>query len=221
MAESLYSDSPYLLVLSVLALLVSFYYPVLLEHKMTARRLPRPLRMMVLSNIAWNACSILGILFFSGPMTPEMSDVYIGRQLIFGLQALCWVRVGVALYDMGELVLFSRRTPYKAISGSVGIMIVIALTFLFVVGPEAISGFDFWGYHPFAHMPIFKTFTLVYLLFFLPACLLIIYQLLRSSLRSLDPTVLHTGAYMAGSLSICLVVAVLFDLLFKDNKIKD
>ena len=213
MAESLYSDSPYLLVLSVLALLVSFYYPVLLEHKMTARRLPKPLRMMVISNIAWNACSILGILFFSGTITPEMSDLYIGRQLIFGLQALCWVRVGVALYDMGELVLFSRRTPYKTISGSVGIMVVIALTFLFVVGPESISGFDFFGILPFAHMPIFKTFTIVYVLFFLPACLLITYQLLRGSLRSLDPTVLHTGAYMAGSLGVCLVVAVMFDFV--------
>ena len=154
MAESLYSDSPYLLVLSVLALLVSFYYPVLLEHKMTARRLPKPLRMMVISNIAWNACSILGILFFSGTITPEMSNYYIGRQLIFGLQALCWVRVGVALYDMGELVLFSHRTPYKTISGSVGIMIVIALTFLFVVSPAPISGFDFFGILPFAYMPI-------------------------------------------------------------------
>lgn len=213
MAESLYSDSPYLLVLSVLALLVSFYYPVLLEHKMTARRLPKPLRMMVISNIAWNACSILGILFFSGTITPEMSNYYIGRQLIFGLQALCWVRVGVALYDMGELVLFSHRTPYKTISGSVGIMIVIALTFLFVVSPETISGFDFFGILPFAYMPIFKTFTVVYLLFFLPPCLLIVYQLMRSSLRSLDPTVLHTGAYMAGSLSVCLVVAILFDFV--------
>lgn len=213
MVESLYSDSPYLLVLSVLALLVSFYYPVLLEHKMTARRLPRPLRMMVLSNIAWNACSILGILFFSGPISPDMSDVYIGRQLIFGLQALCWVRVGVAVYDMGELVLFSRRTAYKTISGSVGMMFVIALTFLFVVGPESISGFDFFGFHPFAEMPIFKTFTVVYLMFFLPACLLIVFQLLRSSLRSLDPTVLHTGAYMAASFSLCMVVAILFDFV--------
>jgi signal transduction histidine kinase len=213
MAESLYSDSPYLLVLSVLALLVSFYYPVLLERKMTARRLPRPLRMMVLSNIAWNACSILGILFFSGPIAPDMSNEYIGRQLIFGLQALCWVRVGVALYDMGELVLFSRRTPYKTISGSVGMMFVIALTFLFIVGPESISGFDFFGYHPIATKPIFKTFTLVYLLFFLPACLLIVYQLLRGSLRSMDPTVLHTGAYMAGSFSLCMVVSILFDFI--------
>ena len=213
MAESLYSDSPYLLVLSVLALLVSLYYPVLLEHKMTARRLPKPLRMMVISNIAWNACSILGILFFSGTITPEMTDLYIGRQLVFGLQALCWVRVGVALYDMGELVLFSHRTPYKTISGSVGIMVVIALTFLFVVGPEAVSGFDFFGVLPFAYMPIFKTFTIVYVLFFLPACLLIIFQLLRSSLRSLDPTVLHTGTYMAGSVSVCLVVSVLFDFV--------
>ena len=88
MSESLFSDSPYLLVLSVLALVVSFYYPVLLERKMTARRLPKPLRIMVLANIAWNACSILGIIFFSGPMAPEESSLYIGRQLLFGLHRM-------------------------------------------------------------------------------------------------------------------------------------
>ena len=116
MSESLFSDSPYLLVLSVLALIVSFYYPVLLERKMTARRLPKPLRIMVLANIAWNACSILGIIFFSGPMSPDATDLYIGRQVLFGLQALCWVRVGVAIYDMGELILYTRRTIFKTMS---------------------------------------------------------------------------------------------------------
>ena len=40
MSECLYSDSPYLLVLSVLALVVSLYFPVMLERKMTVRRLP-------------------------------------------------------------------------------------------------------------------------------------------------------------------------------------
>lgn len=213
MAESLFSDSPYLLVLSVLALIVSFYYPVLLERKMTARRLPKPLRMMVLANIAWNACSILGILFFYGPIEPDLSGRYIGRQLIFGLQALCWVRVGVAVYDMCELVLYSRRTVFKALSAYVGMIVIIALTTVFVLCPEVVPEFDLFGFHPFEGMPIFKTFTVVYVLFFLPPCLIVIYQLLLGSLNSLDQTVRHTGAYMAGSFTLCLIVAVLFDFL--------
>ena len=213
MAESLYSDSPYLLVLSVLALIISFYYPVLLERKMTARRLPKPLRMMVLSNIAWNACSILGILFFSGPMDADLSGAYIGRQIVFGFQALCWVRVGVAVYDMCELVLFSRRTVFKAMSGFVGTIAILALTSVFVFCPDVVPQFDLFGYHPFEGLPIFKTFTIVYVLFFLPPCLIVIYQLLLGSLNSLDQTVQHTGAYMAGSFTLCLIVAVLFDFV--------
>jgi len=213
MPESLYSDSPYLLVLSVLALIVSLYYPNLLESKMTARRLPKPLRRMVHANIAWNACSILGILFFNGPMAPDMSDMYIGRQFIFGFQTLCWVRVGVALYDMAELVLFCRRTPYKTISGLVGVIVVVALTTLFVLCPDVVANFTIWGERPFQNMPIFKSFMMVYVLFFMPPCLLIVYQLLRGSLRSLDPTVLHTGAYMAGSFMLCMVMAILFDFV--------
>ncbi len=213
MSESLFSDSPYLLVLSVLALIVSFYYPVLLERKMTARRLPKPLRIMVLANIAWNACSILGIIFFSGPMTPDESNLYIGRQLLFGLQALCWVRVGVAVYDMGELVLYTRRTIFKTMSGFVGTFVILALTSVFVFCPNVVPEFDLFGFHPFDGLPIFKTFTVVYLLFFLPPCLIIIYQLLRGTIHSLDLTVQYTGAYMAGSFTLCLIVAVLFDFV--------
>jgi len=213
MAESLFSDSPYLLVLSVLALIISFYYPVLLERKMTARRLPKPLRMMVLSNIAWNACSILGILFFSGPMEADLSGAYIGRQIVFGFQALCWVRVGVAVYDMCELVLYSRRTVFKAMSGFVGTIAILSLTSVFVFCPDVVPQFDLFGYHPFEGLPIFKTFTIVYILFFLPPCLIVIYQLLLGSLNSLDQTVQHTGAYMAGSFTLCLIVAVLFDFV--------
>lgn len=213
MPESLYSDSPYLLVLSVLALIVSLYYPNLLESKMTARRLPKPLRRMVHANIAWNACSILGILFFSGPMAPDMSDMYIGRQFIFGFQTLCWVRVGVALYDMAELVLFSRKTAYKTVSGFAGMLVAVALTTMFILCPEVISNLTIFGDHPFENIPIFKCFAIVYALFFMPPCLLIVYQLLRGSLRSLDPTVLHTGAYMAGSFMLCMVIAILFDFV--------
>ena len=213
MVECLYSDSPYLLVLSVMALAISFYFPVLLERKMTARRLPKPLRIMVLANIAWNACSILGIIFFSGPMAPDMSNMYIGRQLVFGLQAMCWVRVGVAVYDMAELVLFSRRTVIKSMSGLVGMVVICALTCIFIISPEAISGFDFFGTHPFAQIPIFKAFTIVYVLFFLPPCLVVVYQLLRGSIHSLDQTVQHTGASMAGSFILCWIVAVLFDFV--------
>ena len=213
MPESLYSDSPYLLVLSVLALIVSLYYPNLLESKMTARRLPKPLRRMVHANIAWNACSILGILFFSGPMAPDMSDMYIGRQFIFGFQTLCWVRVGVALYDMAELVLFSRKTAYKTVSGFAGMLVAVALTTMFILCPEVISNLTIFGDRPFENIPIFKCFAIVYALFFMPPCLLIVYQLLRGSLRSLDPTVLHTGAYMAGSFMLCMVIAILFDFV--------
>ena len=213
MPESLYADSPYLLVLSVLALIVSLYYPNLLESKMTARRLPKPLRRMVHANIAWNACSILGILFFSGPMAPDMSDMYIGRQFIFGFQTLCWVRVGVALYDMAELVLFSRKTAYKTVSGFAGMLVAVALTTMFILCPEVISNLTIFGDRPFENIPIFKCFAIVYALFFMPPCLLIVYQLLRGSLRSLDPTVLHTGAYMAGSFMLCMVIAILFDFV--------
>lgn len=212
MSECLYSDSPYLLVLSVLALVVSLYFPVMLERKMTTRRLPLPLRKMVVANVAWNLCGILGIGFFSGEMDPG-TPAYIGRQLLFGLQALCWTRVGIAVYDMGELILLSRHSVLKMVSWILSIVVVVALTCLLIFVPNFITEISVFGFHPFEDYPIFVCFMLVYAVFFLPACISIVYQLLRGSLFSLDQTIAQTGVYMAGSFIILLVLSVTFDFI--------
>ena len=212
MTECLYSDSPYLLVLSVLALVVSFYFPLMLERKMTARRLPLPLRKMVVANVAWNLCSIFGIFFFSGEI--QIGEAaYIGRQLLFGLQAICWTRVAVAIYDMGELILFSRRNLLKVVSWILSVIVVIALTAILIFSPESVMEISLFGFHPFESHPIFVSFMLVYLLFFFPACLSIIYQLLRGSLNSLDQTIAQTGIYMTGSYAVFMILAVAFDFV--------
>ncbi len=212
MSECLYSDSPYLLVLSVLALVVSLYFPVMLERKMTTRRLPLPLRKMVVANVAWNLCGILGIGFFSGEMDPG-TPAYIGRQLLFGIQALCWTRVGIAVYDMGELILLSRHSVLKMVSWILSIVVVVALTCLLIFVPNFITEISVFGFHPFEDYPIFVCFMLVYAVFFLPACISIVYQLLRGSLFSLDQTIAQTGVYMAGSFIILLVLSVTFDFV--------
>ena len=212
MSECLYSDSPYLLVLSVLALVVSLYFPVMLERKMTVRRLPLPLRKMVIANVAWNLCGILGIGFFSGEMDPG-TPAYIGRQLLFGLQALCWTRVGIAVYDVGELILLSRHSVLKMVSWILSIVVVVALTCLLIFVPNFITEISVFGFHPFEEHPIFVCFMLVYAVFFLPACISIVYQLLRGSLFSLDQTIAQTGIYMTGSFIILLILAITFDFV--------
>lgn len=212
MAESLYSDSLYLLVLSVLALLLSLSFPMLLSSKMTAKALPSSLRQMIIINIAWNLGGVIGILFFYGPVevgTPK----YIGRLILFGLQAIFWIRVTLVTYSIGELVLFNRRKSFGYLMSLLSTVVVALLTLLLIFAPEAVAGISILGLHPFEKTPIFSSFTFAYLLFVAPFAVLTIYQLLRGTLHSLDATITQTGAYMVSCYAVLMVLAVLFDFV--------
>ena len=212
MAESLYSNSPYLLVLSILALTLSLSFPMLLGSKMATRHLPLPLRRLVLINIAWNLCGIVGILFFSGEI--EMgSPLYIGRLLLFGFQALFWVRMTLVTYSIGELVLFDKRRESLSWMMTMGCVMVVLVTLLLIFAPEAVTGLQVFGFHPFERAPIFACFTIVYLLFVTPSYFATVYQLLRGTLHSLDATITQMGAYMVTCYVILVVLSVVFDFL--------
>lgn len=212
MAESLYSDSPYVLILSVIALVLSFLLPVILGNKMTMQSIPQSLRNLVVVNIVWNLCSILGIMFLNGPLMPGSSE-YIARQLLFGLQALAWIREGLITYQIGEIVLFRRRRRFRMFFSIVGSTVVVLLTALFILAPDAVSGFHIGSWAPLANRPIFYAFTLVYLAFLLPAFLITIYYLLRSSFLSFDQMMGKAGGHVVWLYACFVVVALLFDFV--------
>ena len=191
MAESLYSDSPCLLVLSVLALLLS--YPMLMSSKMTAKALPSALRQMIIINIAWNLGGVIGILFFDGTVevgTPQ----YIGRMILFGLQAIFWIRLTLVTYSIGELVVFNKSNSFGYLMSVLSGVVVLLLTLLLIFAPEAVAGITVLGMHPFEKAPIFSSFAVAYILFVAPFGFLTVYQLLRGTLHSLDATITQTGA---------------------------
>ena len=212
MSESLYSDSPYLLVLSVVALVLSLSFPMMLGRKISMHYLPVPLRRMTLINIAWNLGGIIGIIFFGGEIEVG-TPAYVGRMLLFGIQALFWVRVTMVTYDIGELVLFDKRSSAGMMSSVIGCVTVALITLLLIIAPEAVTNVQILGIRPFENYPIFVCFTIAYLIFVLPSCVATIYQLLRGTLHSLDATVTQTGAYMVGCYIVLVVLATLFDFV--------
>ena len=212
MPESLYSNSPYVLFLSVIALVLSFVLPVILGNKLTMQRLPSSLRSLVMVNIVWNLGGILGVLFFSGPMAPG-SAAYIGRQLVFGCQALVWIRLGATTYQIGEMVNFSKHKKARITIVSSGSLVVMMLTALLIFAPDSIVNIDILGWHPFEQRPIFVSFMLVYLVFLFPTLCATIYQLLRGVLRSFDITVGKTGAHVVIMYASFASVAIAFDFV--------
>lgn len=212
MAESLYSNSPYVLILSVITLVLSFLLPVIIGNKMTMQSIPAALRNLVVVNIVWNLCAILGIMFLNGPLTPGSSE-YIARQLLFGLQALAWIQEGMITYQIGEMVLFRKRGHIRTIFSLVGSLVVVSLTLVFIFTPNTISNFHIGSWAPFANYPIFYTFFLVYAVFLLSTFLYTIYNLLRSSFLSFDQLMGRAGGQVVALYSSFVMIALLFDFV--------
>ena len=212
MAESLYSDSPYLLVMMVVSLLVSLAYPMMMGRKMTAVNLPPALRSMILINIVWNICGIIGIVFFSGPMEVGTS-AYVGRLVLFGLQAFFWVRVSLVAYHIGEMVMFNHHHTIVLVMSTLARATVVILTLLLIVAPEAVTGVEIMGLRPFEKAPIFVCFMLANLAFVVPFTIATLFQLLKGILQSMDVMFSQTGAYMVGCYSLVVVLAYTFDFV--------
>lgn len=212
MSESLYSNSPYVLVLSLIALALALYLPILFKRGIVTSRLASPLRSMVCVYIVWNFCSVLGILFVSGNIDLG-SRAYIFRQVLFGVQALCWFRIGFLVYNTCEIALFGKRHMFHVMLPAIGDAFVIVLTVFFVLFPESIANFQFFEMQPFKNAPIFYSFLIIYIIFDLPVSIAIVYQLLRAATRSIDTVFLRTGAYMVGCFIVIISIACAFDFV--------
>lgn len=212
MSESLYSSSPYLLILSIVALALSLSAPILMGSKMTIQKLPKPMRKLVFIIISWNICSIFGSLLLSGKL--EISSLaYDIRQILFGFQAVCWVCLGHVTYEIGELILFRKAPTLRAVTGVSSIVVIAVLTVLFIIKPDFLSGLDFLGLDICDTAPIFTAFCGVYLVFLIPTFVGAIYQLLHGSLQEMDQTLAQTDKYMAGTYGFLVLLAFLFDII--------
>ncbi len=212
MSESLYSNSPYLLILSIAALALSFYFPILLGNKMTVQMIPTSIRKLVFINIVWNLCSIIGIVFFSGKIETG-STAYILRQILFGLQAIAWVRVGLVSYEIGETLVFQKRLSFREASEYAATFSIIVATVVLATKPTTISSLEIFGYHPFEDSPIIYVFCIIYLIFLLPTFIGAIYQLLQGTLQAVDQTQAQTGKYMASTYAFFVAIAFAFDIV--------
>ena len=66
MQESLFTNSPYVIALSVIALIIVCYFPIMLGQKTSIKQLPNSIHQLVTIEIFWQACNLIGDIFFSG-----------------------------------------------------------------------------------------------------------------------------------------------------------
>ncbi len=212
MSESLYSNSPYLLILSITALALAFYFPTLMGDKMAIQGIPKPLRKMIIVNIVWNLCSVLGILFFSGPQETS-SWSFTVRQVLFGIQALAWINVGLISYELGELIFFRNVEKLRTVFSAVSASFIGALTVLFIIKPSFISDINILKIDFFETTPIFASFCGLYLFFLLPTFIGVIYRLIHDAMQEMDSALAQTDKNMAVTYSFFVIVACIFDFI--------
>lgn len=183
----------------------------MLGRKMTVKDLPRPIFQQVLICIQWNAASIIGCIFFSGPVDNYAS--YITRQLIFSFQALAWIQLGNAIHHMAAVSLHTTHKDFWKMMNILGALSIVFTTILFIGKPQLIQNFDIIGYKPFADRPIFYVYSILFAIFVIPNIIITCYLLIRSSLQTNDPELSQISIYMLGTFIFFILLATLFDFI--------
>ncbi len=212
MSERLYSDSPYLFIITITVFLLSSIFPYVLKRKMNIRQVPAIVRTLTAVNIVWNLCALIGMVLFSGDIL-QGSLSYQMRQVLFGIQALAWVQMGVVVYGIGELISFKQLNKILFPIRLLGCLAVLALTALFIFMPDFIQGLRLDNFEFLSKHPIFICYTIVFLIFIFPFLISSCYQLIKNALNTSISGFSNVKPLVAESFALVVIMVALFDFI--------
>jgi len=214
MQESLFTNSPYVIALSVITLIVVCYFPIMLGQKTSVKQFPRSIHQLVIICVFWQASNLIGDIFFSGSEFIAGTKPYATRQIIFGMAALGWIQIGNAVQHTAEISLKIKRKNGWKLMNIIGAFSVIISTYLFIKDPNFIPNLNIFGFRPFIERPMFNFYSLLFCLFVLPNILITGYILLRNIVQSSDTALPHqVSIYMLVSFVFFVTLAALFDFV--------
>ena len=214
MQESLFTNSPYVIALSVIALIIVCYYPIMLGQKTSIKQLPNSIHQLVIISIFWQASNLIGDIFFSGNEFEPGTRSYTARMLIFGVAALAWIQLGNSIQHTAEISLKIKRKNVWKLMNILGAASVIISTFAFIKDPSYISNINILGFTPFVERPVFNLYSLLFCLFVVPNIIITSYIILRNVVNSSDSTLpRQVSIYMLSSFMFFSLMAVFFDFI--------
>ena len=214
MQESLFTNSPYVIALTLIALIIVCYFPIMLGQKTSIKQLPQSIHQLVIINIFWQASNLIGDIFFSGDNFEPGTRAYTARMLIFGVSALAWIQVGNAIQHTAENSLKIKRKNGWKLMNILGATSVIIVTFLFIRDPSYISNINILGFTPFVEKPVFYSYALLFSVFVIPNLVITGYVILRNIVQSSDSTLpRQVGIYMLSSFTFFILITVFFDFI--------
>ena len=214
MQESLFTNSPYVIALSVIALIIVCYFPIMLGQKTSVKQLPRSIHQLVILSIFWQASNLIGDIFFSGENFIAGTKAYTARQLIFGVAALGWIQLGNAVQHTAETSLKIKRKNGWKLMNIFGALAVVLSTYSFINDPSYIPNLNIFGYRPFFERPVFHFYSLLFCIFVLPNIIVTGYIYLRNLVQSSDTTLPYqVSIYMLVSFGFFVTLAAMFDFI--------
>ena len=214
MQESLFTNSPYVIALSVIALIIVCYFPIMLGQKTSVKQLPRSIHQLVILSIFWQASNLIGDIFFSGENFIAGTKAYTARQLIFGIAALGWIQLGNAVQHTAETSLKIKRKNGWKLMNIFGALAVVLSTYSFINDPSYIPNLNIFGYRPFFERPVFHFYSLLFCIFVLPNIIVTGYIYLRNLVQSSDTTLPYqVSIYMLVSFGFFVTLAAMFDFI--------
>ena len=214
MQESLFTNSPYVIALSIIALILVCYFPIMLGQKTSVKQLPNTIHQLVIINIFWQASCLIGNIFFSGSDFEVGTRAYTTRMIVFGISAIAWVQVGNAIQHTAENSLKIKRKNGWKLMNILGATSVVIATFLFVKDPSYITNINILGFTPFIERPIFHLYMLIFGIFVIPNIIITGYVILRNIVQSSDSTLpRQVGIYMLSSFTFFSMITVFFDFI--------
>lgn len=212
MIECLYSDSLYLQFITLFSLFTVIAFPVMLMRKVEVKHTPTILNRFVIICAIWSICSFIGSTFLSGYME-EGSPQYIVRQVVFCIQSIAWIQLGIQAYRMGDLLVLPKKAYTFEGIRVIAVTAVISVNILFIIAPSAITSFTIGGYAPFAEQPIATSFACLFLIFDSPFLLGACFLLLKQSMNSHRSSFNTTNVHMAMVFSAVVSLAFFFDFI--------
>ena len=207
MQESVYSNSPYVIATTIIALCIALFYRKILRFNSKAKTLPEPITQIVTINIIWNACSLVGSLFFSGV------GYSIPKQVLFSIQALAWVQVGYTIYKIGNINTGNKENIFFRFWNTLGICTVLLFTILAIFDVRILTEIEINGFHPLVDYPISVTFSAIFILYVILPIIATMYQVFKSCMQISNSGMMQISASNLAFFIITVLIAYTFDFI--------
>lgn len=207
MHESLYSNSPYIIAATIIALFVAVFYKKILGFGSKARNLPKPISQIITINIIWNFCSLFGSFFCSS------TEYSIAKLILFSIQALAWVQIGYTVYKLGIINTGNPETAFFRIWNTTGICSVLLVTIFAIFDIRIFTSVEFMGIHPLEDYPISIIFSTIFILFVILPIIATMYQVFKSCMQSSNSSMTQISTSILAFFVSAVLITYTFDFI--------